>query len=639
MDNLICTATTTQKKHMKKTNLPASPPQNNIKEYIHPRSFRKLKPALAWAKKTGLPVWSIEVSKRGARTYYVGDWITVVEIVSGNETSVRELKGNRICPAYGNLSALYEVLTGSQKVLPYIDMEFYIDTGNLSKRSIMDLNLMTCAVSALASNLLHDLFPDDIQLEVGNKTFLQVPKAWEKSDAALYAHSKYYVKNTTSNSKKTTIRSGIDWLTLDASKGTKRSRHLNLDSETNICFRTMRDLAIFMGLLCQRILLGCFSSLPEGKETEQDQEFQMICRELMVGETEGGGGEGKRIWSLYIDPVVYKKSQLWRVPLCSKYAADRPLLVCRPAGEESRPFDPSLTGRKPQDMNRDQIRTVIYSRLVGKIPEAAHALSFAKYYPQLFGLEEPSEELSSELNVQRWCWIPSHTGTKMLRIPTVEEDPAWRIKPWTDPKRTKLVLDWLRSILPNHKIRIMTQPKSAGSRKKYASGNTVTSSVNGMDLKTGQGSEYQRSTLWAICQYILMCSALEVWHQDAREGNIGFKNTINSKTGPQVLVNTYNTKCPKTKGEHGHGRAYLVIHRNTGRVYVNCLSKSCTKYVRLPPIMMEHRLVIWPPAEPSSPAKTEFKKHTKNQRQKKRNSRKKTAVILKRKNRSVKNKI
>ena len=369
----------------------------------------------------------------------------------------------------------------------------------------------------------------------------------------------------------------------------------------------------------------------------------------MGGEKEGDGGEGKRIWSLFIDPVVYKAgSQLWRVALCSKFGGDRPLLVCRPAGENSRPLDASLSGRRPQDMTRGEIKEILYSRLVGKIPDDCHALSFAKHYPKLFGLEESSDQLSSELNAQRWCWIPSHTGTKMLRIPTVDEDPAWRIKPWTDPKRTNLVLGWLKSILPNHKIRdgwVLTAP--AGSRSRSSSSkNTTTSSVNGMNLKAGQGSEYQRSSLWAICQYIQMCSALKVWHQDAKEGNIGFKNTISSKTGlPQLVVNTYNTKCPKIKGEHGHGRAYLVIHRDTGRVYVNCLSKSCTKYVRLPPIMMEHRLVIWPPAklddddEKKPESTTQFEKHTKKQRQKKRTSTKKTAQQkkLKRKNRSVKN--
>ena len=620
-------------------------------EYIHPKGFRKLKPALEWGKKTGLPVWSIEVSKKGARTYYVGDWMTAVHIVSGNDSLVRELKGNhRICPAYDNLTALYEVLTGNQKVLPYIDMEFYVDSGNISKSTTMDLNFMTCAVSALASNLLRDLFPDDIQLEEANKHFLQVPESWKQADAALYTHSKYYVKGTV-NSKQTTIRSGIDWLTLDASKGMKRSRHLNLDSEMNICFKTIRDLAIFMGLLCQRILLGSFSSLADDdnsrtkEEIEQAQEFQLICRELMVGEKEGGGGEGKRIWSLFIDPVVYKSSQLWRLPLCSKFGGDRPLLVCRPAGGNSRPLDVRLTGRRPQDMTRGEIKEILYSRLVGKIPEKVHALSFAKHYPQLFGLEEPTDQLSSELNAQRWCWIPSHTGSKMLRIPTVDDDPSWTIKPWTDPKRTNLVLGWLKSILPNHKIRdgwVLAPP--TGSRKKSSSSkNTTTSSVNGMNLKAGQGSEYQRSSLWAICQYILMCSALEVWHQDAREGNIGFKNTFNSNTGlPQVIVNTYNTKCPKTKGEHGHGRAYLVVHRNTGRVYVNCLSKSCTKYVRLPPMMMEHRLVLWPTKldddDKESTTRTQFKKHTKKQRQKKRTSVKKTVhKQLKRKNRSVKN--
>jgi len=432
-----------------------------------PKGFKRLSDALPWAEKHGGYVWSIQVSSKGARTYFVGSCENVVDIMAGREGGVREKNGTRVCHNYEHLTSVYEVLSGTAsqnrdstktpkplKILPYFDLEFYADkdNGNQNRTDMKELDAMTRTVARLATTLLAELFPDEVWVDSTDIECLGPPAtkgAWNFLEAARVVQKKYYrtPNQETQQAIPIDINSEKHWRALDASlpNASKRSRHLNLDASAGVCFETLTDMAIFTGLLVQRILFSAFLGDVEGAE-----EFQAACRQLLVGRKEGNG---KHIWELFLDDVVYKlASQLWRIALAEKLGTNRPMLVCDCGFLDTSLKD--LVGIPARDMTLNQIRCALLPHLVGRVPQESKSLSFSKRYPQLFGIDvEPKKWLPSDhLNVCRWRWVPCHTGGKVIRIAEVEGDTDWSIKPWTNDKRSREVLNWLASILPDHKI-------------------------------------------------------------------------------------------------------------------------------------------------------------------------------------------
>ena len=584
-----------------------------------PKGFKRLANALPWAEQHGGKVWSIQVSAKGARTYFVGSSENVIDIMAGRSDGVREGDGTPVCHNYEHLTSVYEVLSGTAsqnrdssktpkplKILPYFDLEFYADkeNGNQNRISMQEVDVMTCNVARIATTLLAELFPDDIWVDTTDAKCLGPPAtngAWNYLEAARVVQKKYYRAPVNREGSKQShvidINSERHWRALDASlpKASKRSRHLNLDVGAGVCFETLTDMAIFTGLLVQRILFGAFLGDVAGAE-----DFQAACRQLLVGRKEG---DGRHIWELFLDDVVYKlASQLWRIALAKKLGTNRPMLVCD-CGFLNTDLK-HLVGMPAKDMNLEQIRSALLPHLVGRVPKESKSLSFAKRYPQLFGIDvEPKKWLPSDhLNVCRWRWVPCHTGGKVIRIAQVKDDNNWNIKPWTNNERSREVLNWLASILPDHKtisldgfspqIPIASgDAQAADIKRKNQSGHEIRPN----HLKNGCGSLKERSAMKMICDYVLSCRNLKIWYPHARAWDFEIKWQSHYKTGkPQVKVRTRDKMCPKVDRKHTSGKAFMIIDKESGYVNICCVSRTCRNFVAVPPLMSDQLLCLWP---------------------------------------------
>ena len=138
-------------------------------------------------------------------------------------------------------------------------------------------------------------------------------------------------------------------------------------------------------------------------------------------------------------------------------------------------------------------------------------------------------------------------------------------------------------------------------------------------LKNGCGSPKERSAMKMICDYVLNCRGLQIWHAHAKNWDFEIIWQSHYKTGkPQVKVRTKDKMCPKVNRKHTNGKAFMIIDKESGYVNICCVSRICRNFVAVPPLMSDQILCLWPhtPAglDTIERKQQEFAEHAKKKR-------------------------
>lgn len=562
-----------------------------------------------------LAMFSAEISETSrAMNYVVGPWDTAVDMVVRRELLERNQASLLMCKNPDALGAVYECVYKDQRCQGLFDLEFYADAkhGNAHLEAMGAMDAMTRTVARMGSRLMAELFPDQVTIAPGAK---------EEGEGANYAPprgepaerwparalaQKHYEPPRGSSVPPVSIDPERHWAVLDASRGAKRSQHLVLDGQLcGVCWDTLLDQAIFVGLLLRRIYTAAF--LPEsdaaagGADAGDLGAFVRAARGLFVTDLHG---DTEKVWVPMVDPVVYKTFQLIRTAFSSKRTQHRPLLP------RTRRVFPRAPPEGPK--SHELLRT-----LMGRVPQGrtVQRLSFSGCYPGMFPGVDWTEygagtalPPSCALPLGAWKWIPNYQSRGDMAPPRLhhthpDQGPEG---PWSVERHRRDVHRWLAHIDPT-----VDPPALFGG----AGGRLLTPAQHVLD-SWNESLDYDASGREAataaecVARFIAASVDLCPWAKAAGgvsqlAAALHIKVSAKRPLNPiypifySALVGPNNRYCPIQRMEHQGQSPFLLINGSTGAAKVKCLAGKCASLdLRLPICFLPEQLeVIFPHAK------------------------------------------
>lgn len=577
-------------------------------DFIPTREFRynQCDEAKKYARAHKLIMLAVETSDE-ARTmgYIVGPWCSTVEdMILRRQLWTARGTSDLMATNRKAFLSVYECVNGAdQQTIPYFDLEYYSDftVGNTEHPDILP---RTEVVGRIAAMLMSQLFPDQIRLADSPC----ITEGFESIGSLIRTH--YTSPAVGTLPPKATIDVERHWIVLDASLDAKKSQHLILDPDTNVCWDTLVDQAIFVGLLMRCIYAAAFSQDPVDGKTLVE-----LCRSLFITElhtdTRGGAkapkpAPKKKVWTTIVDSVVYKRFQLVRTVYSSKRTQERPLLP------QPRHGQPQASSDSDMETRAWYLRHTMVTR-VPRDPERTQRLSFAQCYPQMFPPQE-SPTPSSALDLHAWKWVPNYHGNRNEAPPLLPFSSGgskpWHVVVGDEHQRCHTAIrQWLALSDPCRKdqpLSLAPIPRPVGG----GGGGTTTSMF--YDAATGQ----QRRAAMCLAAFIMRIPALRPWvagrslqQVAASIAKIKPSSYMNPKTGvvtQSALVSLNDKYCPIQQSRHKHGIPFMLINARTGVARIKCLAGKCANrdYV-LPEVLLSEDLdLIFPrPLPPPPPRK------------------------------------
>jgi hypothetical protein len=573
-------------------------------------NYSQCKDAKEYARRHKLALFSCEYSPDShAMCYFAGCWeSTVGDAILRRQLWTRSGTSDIVAASPESLGSVYECVNGSdQQVLPYYDLEYYANAAH-GNESCPDIDAKTQIVADLSTALMAALFPSQVQLNRATASTPAVvsPKALRDHVSLVGRICEMYQATQHGEGRKTVPVAVIDperdWCVLDASRGEKRSQHLILSPDANVCWDTQIDQAIFVGLLIRCIydaaILPVSSDTDNGRGGLADRCRQLFITNQMKASTatknENPKGEAgsaaappkatTRVWELFVDPVVYKVFQLIRTAFSSKRADYRPLLPKRHTTESKKwHLEHTLVTRVPTD------------------PAVTQRLSFARSYPQLFqGPERAESTPSAHLPLDQWKWVPNYLAHRDVSPPTAPCTSATTPHgPWCSSPFQEHVRYWLALTDPTRRIEdsLMVRPDSAAPPLRQSI----------RSVGPPATLEYRTKASECIAAYLRMMPNVRPWFTHFRDMT-AFRNALvikptlheNPATGARhhtALVTLNLSYCPIHGAEHQSGLPFMVINGGDGTVRVRCLAGKCRAARLLLPytLLPEQLAVIFPP--------------------------------------------
>lgn len=576
--------------------------------------------AKAFARQRRRAIYALEVTD-GSRTmnYVVGGWETAVDMVVR-----RQLFGPRgptrlMMQNTDALGAVYECVFDDQRVQPYFDLEFYSDAGhgNAHRDSSLQMDRMTRCVAYIASSLISELFPDQVNLVIdpdASATLLQhaAPPSTSRDWPSRELVDKHYKPPQGLAVEPARLDAEKHWHVLDASRESKRSHHLILDASAGMCWDTQIDQAIFVGMLYRRIYRAAL-----GDDKTESDPFRDMARSLFIQEDSTVVGEkGKRIpvhnWTLLIDPVVYKRFQLIRTAFSSKRTQNRPFNYRNDVFDDTCLWCPS--DRSP---SRSEILRATLIGRVGQGSGTVHRLSFAHCYPGMFPGGGAGEDTAaavvptSALSLAQWKWVPNYFGRGQDAPPRLihkSGEPSAR-GPWRFASHVKTAQDWLRRTNPCRSLSLLDNFRDPPVWERVPSPAGVLPPLPPQQLSPGSVCNQWAPAGTAkecVAQFIAHSTMLAPWIEEAgSEKQLAqilkveagmYRDTKTGRTRLSALASPNLHYCPIHKGRHSGNGAMLYIDGQRGYVTVRCKSTHCTGQSCRPRIAMlpEYLDVIFP---------------------------------------------
>lgn len=559
------------------------------------------------------------------KNYVVGPWSLIYDALF--EKQLFENNGiARLCVDNPEaLASPYEIIRHDQSVLILYDIEYYSNKihGNECLQDESVLDQMSRSIAYLSSALLSELFPD--QVVCSNQAQMELyspPESTtdEKNDSETQASiwitrrlfQKHYVAPQEGSVPKNPIKINNDkhWFVFDASRGPKHSQHLILDSDAGLYFDTQVDHAIFVGLLYRLIYQAAFEiGVGDYEKMSEDdikkfKKFRDMARSLFVTVKAKNAAVS---WAPVIDDSVYKKSQLIRTFMSTKWRENRPFVYRdevfpdHPASKET--FSP---------------KQILNHTLMGRIPfgNGVQSLSFARCYPGLFP-KSSVFRATAHCSLESWKYVPMHLRKNGVCPPILPK--KWKKKgkksfligkPWDNPDHTEAVLVWLKRTKPTFNQRVHSYSsslKSSGWLRKqtssYKNSPASFSTSSGNNVDWNMILPLPKTAEDCIVYYIYGCEILHPWVEIAKSIQ-GLANRIVIKISDHVskdgkryklaLAGPNYNYCPKVKRKHDSGVSYLLIHSVYGTVSLGCLAQFCAGNMRLPrPMLREHLRLIF----------------------------------------------
>lgn len=568
--------------------------------------YNGCKEAKAYARKHKLAVFSCEVSDQSrCMNYVVGPWYAAADMVLRRQLYEARGPSQIMFSNTKALGAAYEGVFKDQQTLPFFDLEFYSDAehGNGHRHAPNVMDRITRTVARVASGLLLELFPDQVTMApeavaTGSAVFVPEPDAIEGWPSRMLAATHYYKPWSDPHDTTKPVRAPAQldprkhWMVLDACRDSKQSQHLILSPLAGMCWDSMVDQAIFVGLLYRRIYQAAFHS--DVAANVKKNAFYEACRSLFVLDK---GSDDKLFWTLVVDAVVYKRFQLIRTAFSSKRTQDRPLLY-RPDV-----FVPNKNGVEGTKVYGDAYKGAIVSRtLVGRIPRGDHVqrLSFAQSYPSVFGSNDPLPGCTAAYKLSGWKWVPNYQGRGVLTPPQLihpKGEPTAR-GPWRSKMHQKRVDYWLALTNPaaTKEDELPEAPnlldKRGGSRKKGGGKGKQKPKTLLLDwdletLDYSVDGQEEQAAAETLASYVQQASPLKPWWIKSQSDaarladmfHINPSRYRNKKTGQcryKAIAAPNLRYCPIYKQEHDSGAPYLIIDGRNGRVKVQCLAGKCS---------------------------------------------------------------
>lgn len=562
--------------------------------------------AKEFARKNRRAIYALEVTD-GARTmnYVVGSWETAVDMVV-----LGQLRGpgGRLTPMMMRnpraLSAVYECVFDDQRVLPYFDLEFYSDAarGNAHRNSPRLMDRMTRSVAYLASQLMAELFADQVCLEgicgSASHDMLQAavhgdPDRSAKDSTVQNLIEKHYRAPQGLAVEPAPLDPERHWHVLDASRDAKRSHHLILDAGSGMCWDTQIDQSIFVGLLYRRIYRLAFSNNVDGddEKTTRARLLQSMARSLFIQEETSVTNEKRGLtnvpahnWTLVIDPVVYKRFQLIRTAFSSKRTQNRPFCFRNDVFDDS-----CLTGGEVPPTPEQILRATLVGR-VGQSHGQVHRLSFARCYPAMFGLNPANTgpiPPSSALSLVQWKWVPNYFGRGPNAPPRLihkQGEPhargAWRFE-----NHVKAVHAWQKRIDPCSTDPIESSLSGSGKRRHHHQWERATTQPNAGPPPDFLLTSVPTTAKECVAHFIAQSSLLSPWVAEAKGLpqlaqllKIEVSECRDPKTGRLLLSALASPNlhyCPVFGRNHSGNGAFITINGRYGYVTVSCRSSHC----------------------------------------------------------------
>jgi hypothetical protein len=564
--------------------------------------------AKSFARSNRRAIYALEVTDgRKTMNYVVGNWQTAVDMVLHGRLCDRNGPTRLMQQNPAALTAVYECMFEDQQILPYFDLEFYADQehGNAHRTSIYSMDAMTAIIARLASQLMAQLFPDQVQVASSKSQ----PRDKNAQDPAEAVAAQFYRPPQGLCAPPVQIDPERHWHALDASRGSKRSQHLILDASAGLCWDTQIDQAIFVGLLVRHIYAAAFrpakQNVPDAARDDAQRLFvldQCGVTGTTIGPKASQEGFG---WTLVLDPVVYKSFQLFRTAYSSKRTENRPLLYRREVfdadnAKSSRSSNAMATTMRPKE--KETRTNVLLQTLLGRVPRhnRTQRLSFARCYPGLFSTgatittTATSDTTTSSLPLDRWHWVPNYLGRGPMAPPTLvhsRKEPTSR-GPWRFARHRKAVQAWLRSTDPTRRSPTLMQT-SANGGGTYTPGQWVREPGPSpsvvpfvpQDPINFADNRQPRTDRECIAMFIARATMLQPWLRAAKSLETLVQNIrvdagsyVNKKTGKRRLTALASPNlhwCPISKRNHEGSGAFLLIDGIRGTVSVKCLADKC----------------------------------------------------------------
>lgn len=602
--------------------------------------------AIEYARKHDLAMFSCEISDTSrAMWYIVGCWKSTIEDMAlRKELWTQRGPSSIMASSPEALGSVYECITGAdQQTLPFFDLEYYADAEH-GNESCPDIEAKTHIVSQLGTALMIALFPDQVRTSTEEtKCLWREMKEIPTIQRLISSHYKWNDpiddssnssadrggddKNFAGHDIPVSIINPVrDWCILDASRDAKRSQHLILSPDVGICWDTLVDQALFVGLLIRCIYEAMISCAP-------DSTLFGLCQQLFITELaaaprkasmQGSDESGvvaddkdadivkekrKKIWTIFVDDVVYKKKQLIRAPFMTKRTQNRPLLPTRHTDRSKKwHISHTLITRVPRD------------------PKTTQRLSFSRCYPGMFSQTPAVEKLSSSSSstancytptsfcvLDRWKWVPNYQGRRAETPPTFPhrdriENTTTNISgyasngPWTSKSFRQDVTLWLKTVDPCREFPIQGNIVVGGGGSIPRA---IQQSIGSTIVYNSSNGEGQTAS-HCLAKFMARCPELRPWVSRYRDikalaSAMTVKPSLrtNPKTGSKyrtALVCLNDKYCPIQKSEHTSGAPFMLINDKNGEVRVRCLAAKCksSNYLLSLVLLPEQLALVFP---------------------------------------------
>jgi len=605
---------------------------NTIADFVPAKEFNHTQCSAAkeYARVHKLAMFSCEISDTSRAMFYLaGCWKSTIEdMLLRKELWTHHGTSDIMATSPDALGAVYECIIGAdQQTLPFFDLEYYANSEH-GNEECPDIESKTKTVARLSTALMSALFPHQIQVvQNADKNLVHAMKEIPTIEKLLTAHYRNN-NNTTTHADQiptplppSTVDPRHDWCVLDASRGEKRSQHLILSPDAGVCWDTLVDQALFVGLLIRCIYeMATTASPPKSAYIGDDRGIIGLCQSLFITELSTASRKTnaatdadpdivekrKKMWTTIVDTVVYKKFQLIRTAYSSKRTQNRPLVPIwhteRPKGWHLRH---TLVTRVPTD------------------PHQSHRLSFSQCYPTMFPKEAPPSPDPTNLeacslcrfpptssrSLDRWKWVPNYQGQRNEAPPTTEfinTPKASTTGPWGAQTFQKAVALWLQIVDPSRELEIQWGPTTIGGM----TGSTF-SPPRHLDLSTSaivynsSNGEAQTAS-HCLAKFMTRCPELRPWiskYKDIRAlaSSMTVKPRMRSDPVTGVVYRTalvsLNVKyCPIQKTQHQNGRPFMIINDNNGQAQIRCLAEKCesSRYLLSMVLLPEQLKLVFP---------------------------------------------